>query len=359
MSHAPSSHHPEPGHTLAGLDGPGASAALRLAGALACIRGAGLSVLGARASEQPQGLSPADVAVLRGLGAWCQAKLSGVHPGATAFNLVPQGPLVGRDLVLDLGPTGLVGPAALPLVLALSVGGGGRIRLEGPTAGPWGPDAHWFGEHVVPALGRLGVPVRWKAEAGLPPEGQGGLWVAVGPRKVGLPWLGPERGRVLALRGRVLVAGLPALVAEQGAIALARALKLLGLGASPEVDWQVAEGPHAGAGLVLNVWLEAEGGPSAFSAYAPRGAKVADLSALLAQQVGGWWRSGAATEAMTARALFGAMLLEDAPSEVSLPAQDPALARMLGVARALVPMRQASLGPGPKGLWLLRAGGHA
>lgn len=345
--------------TLAGLDGPGASAGLRLAAALACIRGAGLSVLGARASEQPQGLASADVAVLRGLGAWCQAKLQGIHPGATAFSLVPQGPLVGRDLVLDLGPTGLVAQAALPLALALAVGGGGRMRLEGPTAGPWGPDACWFGEHVVPAMGRLGIPLRWKADTGLPPEGEGGLLVAVGPRKVGLPWLGPERGRVLKLHGRVLVAGLPTLVAEQGAMALAKALRLLGLGASPEVDWQAADGQRAGAGLVFTVWLESEGGPAAFWSYAPRGPKVADMAAEVAGQVGAWWRSGAATDPMTAKALFGAMLLEDAPSEVSLPSLDPALVRLVAVARVLAPMRQAELSPLPKGGSLLRVGGHA
>ena len=270
-----------------GSKGEGGGQILRSSLALALATGTPVRVRNVRAGRDRPGLLRQHLAAVRAAAAVCSGEVEGAVLGSTEVVLRPGAVRPGeyRFAVGTAGSAGLVlQTVLLPLCLA---GGGSTLVLEGGTHNPAAPPFDFLAKAWLPLLGRMGFPVEAVLDRhGFFPAGGGRFTVRVG-RAGALSALSlMERGEVVARRGRVLVAGLPAAVGERERAAVVRGT---GWGADSVL---VEEVDSAGPGNAVLLEVGCAGVFEVFSAFGEYGVRAEVVAERVVKEYRGWLGAG-------------------------------------------------------------------
>jgi RNA 3'-terminal phosphate cyclase (ATP) len=212
--------------TIDGSFGEGGGQIVRSSLALSAVLGRPVRLTRIRAGRPKPGLANQHLAAARAVAVATEGRLEGASNGSTELIYEPGIPRAGT-YSLSIGTAGstlLVLQTLLP-VLA-SAPGRSELVIQGGTHNPMAPPAHFVTSCYLPALHGLGFRASLRIERhGFYPEGGGEVSALVEP------WRGPGRALVLDEEadwqdpeGLVLIANLPAHVAERESRVLVREL---------------------------------------------------------------------------------------------------------------------------------------
>lgn len=236
----------EPGPVeIDGSHGEGGGQILRTSLALAMLTRRPLVMRAIRAGRAKPGLRRQHLTCVEAAAALCHAKVTGARVGSQELAFEPGEPADHEDLTFDIGTAGSTTLVLQTiLVPALAAGRALRVTVVGGTHNPMAPPFEFVQRCFGRALAAMGAPVDLQlVRHGFAPAGGGVLAAAVAPAR--LQPLQLHRWEPAALpRARVLLAGLPAHVAERELAVVRRHCHALGL--HPEqctVEPVAADGP--------------------------------------------------------------------------------------------------------------------
>lgn len=263
-----------------GSQGEGGGQVLRTSLSLALASGRGLRVTNVRAGRSKPGLLRQHLTALRALGTISDARIVGDELGSTAIELGPGAARPG-EYSFAVGTAGsatlVLQTVLLPLALA---GGPSTVRVEGGTHNPMAPPFEFLARSYLPLLARMGVHCEASLERhGFHPAGGGALEVKIEAARDPLPLDLCERGELRSRRARILLAHLPASIAEEESAALVRAL---GWGAS-EIEI-VSASDSAGPGNSIDVIYEHEQVTNVFTSFGRKGLSGRRVAKKVAKQ---------------------------------------------------------------------------
>ncbi|MFN3919745.1 MAG: RNA 3'-terminal phosphate cyclase, partial [Methylohalobius sp.] len=166
--------------------------------------------------------------------------------------------------------------------------GPSRLCLKGGTHNPKAPSFDFLAQAFLPLLARMGAKVNLTLRRpGFYPQGGGVLEAEIEPVSGLAPLDLPDRGKVLAIHARALVAGLPRHIAERELKVLAHSLGL------PASALSIEELSGCGVGNVVTVTARCEHITEVFTGFGERGVRaetvaehlVAEVNDFLAAQV--------------------------------------------------------------------------
>ena len=270
-----------------GSKGEGGGQILRSSLALALATGTPVRVRNVRAGRDRPGLLRQHLAAVRAAAAVCSGEVEGAVLGSTEVVLRPGAVRPGEYRFG--GGRGGPGGRGRPRVWRRGARGGGGARggRAGGTHNPAAPPFDFLAKAWLPLLGRMGFPVEAVLDRhGFFPAGGGRFTVRVG-RAGALSALSlMERGEVVARRGRVLVAGLPAAVGERERAAVVRGT---GWGADSVLVVQV---DSAGPGNAVLLEVGCAGVFEVFSAFGEYGVRAEVVAERVVKEYRGWLGAG-------------------------------------------------------------------
>lgn len=296
-----------------GSHGEGGGQLLRMAVALAAVRGRDVRVFNIRAGRANPGLAAQHVAAVRAVAELCAGRVDGLEIGARDVTFHP-GPVAGGHHRVDVGTAGsvtLVLQACLPVAFAAE--DVVRLEVSGGTDVRWSPPLDYLTRVFVPLLRALGGFVEVETiRRGYYPRGGGLVQATIHPAPEWTPVDRIEPGAVRRVRGVAHASNLPEGIPERMAHAAVRRVRGLD---DVKVEARTYRGPEAvgqGGGVVL--WLEREQSILGASCLAERGKpseRVGEEAAtgLMAEDV-----SGASVDVHAADQILPYLCLADAPS---------------------------------------------
>ncbi|MFA6139223.1 MAG: RNA 3'-terminal phosphate cyclase, partial [Hyphomicrobium sp.] len=211
-----------------GSRGEGGGQILRTAMSLAAITGRALRIENIRSGRRKPGLAAQHLTAIRSAAAVCAAQVSDATLGSSAIDFNPTMSPVAGDYRFDVAKAregGSAGAATLVLqtvtMPAVFAAGRSRFRILGGTHIAWSPTFDYVQEVWLPLLHRIGIRVEVKLEAfGFYPAGGGEIKACVeglglGARLPLQPVSLTERGQLLSISGRAIVANLPAHIPQR------------------------------------------------------------------------------------------------------------------------------------------------
>lgn len=246
-----------------GAMGEGGGQILRTSLALATCLGRPLHIHNIRTARKHPGLQPQHLAALRAAAQICEAQVVGAEQGSQSLTFTPAQVRAGdyHFAVGTAGSTTLVLQTILPALMLADTTS--RVVLEGGTHNPLAPPFEFLHDAFLPVINRMGPLVRAKLErAGFAPHGGGRITVEITPVKYLQPFNLVERGALLAQRAQVLLAHLPAHIAQRELAVIQREL---GYDAT-QVQVNYIDEAY-GAGNVVNIRVQSEHITESFSAF--------------------------------------------------------------------------------------------
>jgi RNA 3'-terminal phosphate cyclase (ATP) len=267
----------------------GGGQVLRSALALALHTGEAVRVEAVRATRPRPGLARQHLTAVRAAQAVCGAEVEGAEVGSSVVTFRP-GQVVPGSYEFDVGSAGSTGLVLQTVLLALATAGApSHLRLRGGTHNAWAPPFDFLERTFLPALARMGPTCTAHLERhGFYPAGGGRTTVEVAPVPRLAPFTLEERGAVRAVRARVLVAGVPAEVAERERRALLEATGW----AAADVTVEHLPKRH-GPGNVLLVEVETDAVTTVLTAFGRRGVSAEALAREVAASTAAYVGSGA------------------------------------------------------------------
>lgn len=229
-----------------GSHGEGGGQIVRSSLALSLLTGRPVTIERIRAGREKPGLQRQHLAAVDAAVAVSGGEARGAALGASSITFHP-GSVCGGEYTFRVGTAGsttLVLQTVLPALLLAPTPS--RLILEGGTHNPWAPPYDFLARAYLPLINQLGPHVTLQlSEYGFYPAGGGRITIDIQPasRLLGLELL--TRGEFRHRRVVVLLARLPAHIAEREASAIIEPL-----GWSPE-DVEVCRVSSRGPGNVV------------------------------------------------------------------------------------------------------------
>ena len=349
-----------------GSYGEGGGQILRTSLGLSALTGRPLRIERIRAKRRKPGLAAQHLASARAVAAICDAALEGDAIGSSELSFVPRSAPRADAYSFDVaelregGSAGSVVLILQAMLLPLSFAEGpSSLFLRGGTHLSWSPPFEYIDEVWLPALRRMGLQADIRLlRSGWYPVGEGEIEVRIegrtGRAMTGLDWT--ERGALLEISGRALVANLHIHIAERMA---SRATELLrGHVGRLAIRPERVRASCPGAAICLTARYE--GGNVGFNALGKRGLPAEEVAEAAAQQFLDFEASGASVDEHLADQLLLPMALASGPSDFLCPTASSHLRtnawviERFGVARVEIdetgqgPVRVA-VRPGPAG----------
>lgn len=198
-----------------GSIGEGGGQVLRTALSLSCILRKPVRIFNIRAGRSKPGLQPQHFTGVDALAKICNAKVSGLAGGSVELTFEPGG-INGGEYRFDVGTAGsviLVAQTVLPVLLFGKEKG--TVAITGGTHVMRAPNAHYFGNVFLPAIGRFGARAKMElVKYGFYPKGGGEVKLEIEPGGglIGTEFLGNEGNEV---NGIVCSGNLPLHVSER------------------------------------------------------------------------------------------------------------------------------------------------
>lgn len=260
--------------SIDGAMGEGGGQVLRSSLALSVLTGQPFRAERIRAKRSRPGLRRQHLTAVRAAAAISGADVRGDAVGSTSLEFVPHGVFHG-DHRFDVGTAGSATLVLQTVLMPLScVAGRSRLTLIGGTHNHMAPPYDYLDRVFLPALRSMGARVSaTMVRSGFYPAGQGELRVEIEGPAVWSPLALLERGAFRARSARILIARLPAHVADREARRIRDRL------AWTEVDIERIDG--AGPGNAVLLELEHEHVIEVFTGFGERGVpaeKVADAA---------------------------------------------------------------------------------
>ncbi len=207
-----------------GSEGEGGGQILRYACALSLVTGQGFRINNIRGKRSKPGLMRQHLTAVEAAAAISGAECTGLAIGSDSISFVPGAVVPGEYhfAVGTAGSTGLVLQGVLiPLLLA---DGPSRLVIEGGTHAMQAPPFEFLEQVLLPVINRMGPRVEARLiRHGFYPRGGGRIEVDITPAPL-LPVDCLDRGALLGVQARALVAGLPKDIGQRELQALARRL---------------------------------------------------------------------------------------------------------------------------------------
>ncbi|TVR46947.1 MAG: RNA 3'-terminal phosphate cyclase [Planctomycetota bacterium] len=208
-----------------GSQGEGGGQILRTALSLAAITGQPLRLTRIRGRRPKPGLQRQHLAAVQAVAQICAAEVDGDELGSGALYFRPQAAISG-DYSIDIGSAGSATLVLQTLLPILARGGGpSTLHIRGGTHNPLAPSADFIQRSWLPLLKRCGWQIDVTCQRrGFSPVGLGELQASIAPLQACIPLELVERGKFLARDAEVLLANLPAHIAQREAATLKHAL---------------------------------------------------------------------------------------------------------------------------------------
>lgn len=212
--------------TIDGSQGKGGGQILRSSLALAAITGTPVRIERIRARRPRPGLQRQHLMALQAAARACDGRLEGAELGSGEVCFAPQAPRAGA-YHFDIGSAGsttLVLQTILPILLCADAPS--TVRIRGGTHNSMAPPVEFLQESLLPLLRRIGVSATIELERhGFHPAGGGAIRAVIQPWRTRSPLALIGRGMPIGRHAEVLVANLPAHIANREALALAHGLR--------------------------------------------------------------------------------------------------------------------------------------
>lgn len=263
-----------------GSYGEGGGQILRTALALSLCLKRPVHLYNLRARRDRPGLRRQHLACVRAAAEIGGAKVNGATLGSQELYFAP-GQLRPGCYAFDIGTAGsttlLLQTILFPLLLAP---GPSRLRLTGGTHNPKAPAFDFLAQAFLPLLARMGAKVNLTLRRpGFYPQGGGVLEAEIEPVSGLSPLAIPDRGKVLDIHARALVAGLPRHIAERELKVLAHSLGL------PASALCIEELTGCGVGNVVTVTVRCEHIAEVFTGFGERGVRAETVAEHLVTEV--------------------------------------------------------------------------
>ena len=245
-----------------GSRGEGGGQVLRTSLALSMITGTPIRIVNIRARRSKPGLMRQHLTAVQAAAAVSKARVEGAAVGAREITFTPSAVTPG-DYHFSIGTAGsttLILQTVLPALILAS--GPSQLKLEGGTHNPLAPPFEFLDRAFLPLLQRMGPTVGVQLNrAGFYPAGGGRLSVTVHPveKLQGFDLL--ERGEIQNRRSTVLLANLPAHIAER------EGKKLGELTSWDPLSFEIRHIDAAGPGNAVLLELESENVTEIFTAF--------------------------------------------------------------------------------------------
>ncbi|MCX8049692.1 MAG: RNA 3'-terminal phosphate cyclase [Methylohalobius sp.] len=272
-----------------GSYGEGGGQILRTALALSVHLKRPIHLFNLRAHRDRPGLRRQHLSCVLAAAEISQAEIQGAEIGSREIYFAPRSLHPGR-YTFDIGTAGsttlLLQTLLLPLLLAEAPS---RLILRGGTHNSKAPPFEFLAQAFLPLLARMGGQVNLRLERpGFYPRGGGILEAEIEPVTRLQPLTLPERGQVLTMHARALVADLPRRIAEREIETLAHALGL------PPANLTIEERPGLGPGNVVIVTVRCEHLTEVFTGFGERRVRAETVADHLATEVKEYLATGAA-----------------------------------------------------------------
>lgn len=200
--------------TINASDNGGGGQIVRSALALSKVTGQAVTLRDIRASRPRPGLMRQHLTALRAAATICNAQVQGDHIGSREVVFTP-GAVKGGAYHFAVGTAGsatLVLQTVLPALMLADAPS--ELVLEGGTHNPFAPPFDYLQKVYVPLVNRMGPRVEVSLEqAGFYPAGGGRFTARITPVKKLEPLELHERGEIVRMQARALVANLPGEIA--------------------------------------------------------------------------------------------------------------------------------------------------
>lgn len=242
-----------------GSMGEGGGSVLRIALALAAVRGRPVRVHHIRVKRKKPGLQPQHLRAVEALAEVSGGRVEGAELHSTEVTFEP-GRISGGRYRFEIGTAGSTTLVLQALLLPLAFASGpAEVEVTGGTDNPLAPPVDYLKHVTFPLLSRMGYSVELECQRrGHYPKGGGRVVVRTRPVERLLPLRLTEAGRVERVEGISHCVGLPPHVATRQAHAAKLLLLRAGYGARIRVE--VPEGPHPGPGSGIVLWALTSGG---------------------------------------------------------------------------------------------------
>jgi RNA 3'-terminal phosphate cyclase (ATP) len=266
---------------LDGSQGEGGGQILRSALGLSLVTGTPFRIDDIRAGRQRPGLMRQHLASVLAAAAVGAAEVEGAEIGSRQLTFRP-GVVRGGEFAFAVGSAGSVSLVLQTVLPALIVAAQpSQLLLEGGTHNPGGPPFDYLAQTYLPLLRRMGPDVTATLERpGFYPAGGGRLRIIIAPVSRLRPLDLEERGAIVGLRTRAVVANLPRVIGEREG---AQLQKRLGWG---EASHSIDERPDStGPGNVVMAEVRSEHLTEVFTAFGSRGVRAEAVANQLADEV--------------------------------------------------------------------------
>ena len=337
-----------------GAHGEGGGQLLRMAIALAAVRGTAVRIDRIRAGRPNPGLAPQHVTAVRAVAELCSAEVEGLEAGASQIVFRP-GLIVGGAHTFDVGTAGslsLVLQACLPVAFAAPVGI--QLRVTGGTDVRWAPPLDSFTRVFLPWVRRLGGTADLVLHRrGYYPRGGGSVELVTQPAASWsrLELLDP--GTLRRVRGIAHVSNLPEDIPKR--IKHAALRRLHGV-EDVKIEERVYRGEEAlGQGGALVLWAETEHSLLGADSLAERGKPSERVGEEAAASLSEEIHAGAAVDVHTADQILPYLALADGPSSFTVREVSGHLRSMAWLIGQILgrTVEFQSLGP----VWRVKVGG--
>lgn len=211
--------------TIDGSEGEGGSQILRTSLALAAITGTPVRIEKIRARRPKPGLQRQHLVAVQAAARVSNGLLEGAELHSREITFTPQAPVAGtyEFAIGSAGSTTLVLQTVLPILLGAN--GSSTVRIQGGTHNSMAPPVEFLQDSFLPVLHRCGVSATVTLERhGFYPAGGGEITATIQPWQAQVPLDLQERGKAIGRHAEVLLANLPAHVANREAMALKHGL---------------------------------------------------------------------------------------------------------------------------------------
>ncbi len=300
-----------------GAHGEGGGQLLRMAVALAALRGTPVRISRIRAGRPNPGLAPQHVTAVQAVARLCSAEVDGLESGASRIVFRP-GTIVGGAHAFDVGTAGsvtLVLQACLPVAFAAPEAV--QLHVTGGTDVRWAPPLDSFSRVFLPWIRRIGGTADLVLHRrGYYPRGGGSVEIITHPVTSwsGLQLLEP--GRVARVRGIAHVANLSDDIPKR--ITHAAMRRLHGM-EDVKIEERVYRGEEAvGQGGALVLWAETEHSLLGADSLAERGKASERVGVEAAASLSEESAAGAAVDVHTADQILPYLALAPGPSSFTV-----------------------------------------
>ncbi len=275
--------------TIDGSLGEGGGQILRTSLALSLVTRTPMRIINIRAGRSKPGLRPQHVTSVSAAAAISRAKVHGNTVGSNELTFVP-GAVRADDYSFSTGTAGscalVLQTVLLPLI---TVGGPSRLTLEGGTHNPFAPPFDFLDKTFLPVLHRMGPKITIHLiRNGFFPAGGGRMEVAIDCGDTLTPIELNDRGKVLRVTARVMIARLLRHIAERELAVIKDNLPV-----PPDISGIEDIVTSRGPGNVVVIEIESEHITEVFTSFGRRGLPAENVAEDVVDQVRRYLESSA------------------------------------------------------------------